>query len=73
MCETQIEQCEVWECDADTLPGSYSHRKCIKHHKVEIRGGVMDAGWRRTNIDDRATQLSQWMMEAILTQNDPEI
>ena len=27
LCETQIEQCKVREYDADTLPGSYPHRK----------------------------------------------
>ena len=27
LCETQIEKCKVWDYDADTLPGSYPHRK----------------------------------------------
>ena len=49
--------------DTDMLPGSYPHRKYslygLKHHIVEMRGGVTDAGQRtneRTNIEDRATQ-----------------
>ena len=27
LCETQIEKCKVCDYDADTLPGSYPHRK----------------------------------------------
>ena len=44
--------------DTDMLPGSYRHRKYmvygLKHHIVEMRGGVTDAG--RPITEDRATQ-----------------
>ena len=50
--------------DTDMLPGSYPHRIYmvgLKHHIVEIRGGVTDAGRRQTL---KIELLSQWMLEA---------
>ena len=51
------------------LPGSYPHRKSslygLKHHIVEMRGGVTDAGQQQTNEQTLKIELlSQWKLEA---------
>ena len=61
LCETQIEKCKVGDYDADTLLGSYPHRKymvCMVRNiilwKWEDVSRMRDD--ERTNSEDRATQ-----------------